>query len=94
MLEHYPVAYLDQLISIVTAATILAYSLYTFTASHSSLFMLTIPFVIYGIFRYLYLVHKEKLGESPEEILLHDPPMFINVLLWVLLTILILYFAP
>ncbi len=91
VLEHYPIQYLDQLISIVTAATILAYSLYTFTASNSPLFMLTIPFVIYGIFRYLYLVHKEKLGENPEEILLRDKPTIINISLWVLLSILILY---
>ena len=91
VLEHYPIQYLDQLISIVTAATILAYSLYTFTASNSNLFMLTIPFVIYGIFRYLYLVHKEQLGENPEEILLQDKPTIINISLWVLLSIFILY---
>ena len=91
VLEHYPIQYLDQLISIVTAATILAYSLYTFTASNSNLFMLTIPFVIYGIFRYLYLVHKEQLGENPEEILLQDKPTIINISLWVLLSIVILY---
>lgn len=91
VLEHYSVQYLDQLISIVTAATILAYSFYTFTASPSSLYMLTIPFVIYGIFRYLYLVHKEKLGENPEEILLSDTPMLINIIFWGLASILILY---
>lgn len=91
VLAHYPIPYLDQLISIVTSATILAYSLYTFTASRSSLYMLTIPFVIYGIFRYLYLVHNEKLGENPEEILLADWPTIINIVLWVLATILILY---
>ena len=91
VLEHYPLTYLDQLISIVTAATILAYSFYTFTASQSPLFMLTIPFVIYGIFRYLYLVHKEMLGESPEEVLLSDTPLIVNILLWVTISILILY---
>jgi len=92
VLEHYPLSYLDQLISIVTAATILAYSLYTFTASQSEYFMLTIPFVIYGIFRYLYLVHNKELGESTEEILLKDKPLLINVLIWVLLSISLLYF--
>lgn len=91
VLEQYSVQYLDQLISIVTAATILAYSFYTFTASRSPLFMLTIPFVIYGIFRYLYLVHNEKLGENPEEILLSDIPTIVNIILWVLVSILILY---
>ena len=92
VLEHYPLPYLDQLISIVTAATILAYSFYTFTAGQSTLFMLTIPFVIYGIFRYLYLVHKEMLGESPEEVLLSDTPMIVNILLWVIISIILLYF--
>lgn len=91
VLEQYSVQYLDQLISIVTAATILAYSLYTFTASRSPLYMVTIPFVIYGIFRYLYLVHNEKLGENPEEILLSDIPTIVNIILWVLVSILILY---
>ncbi len=91
VLAYYPIPYLDQLITIVTSATILAYSLYTFTASRSTLYMLTIPFVIYGIFRYLYLVHNEELGESPEEILLSDLPTIINIVLWVLTTVLILY---
>lgn len=90
VLEHYPLPYLDQLISIVTASTIMAYSLYTFTDSHSELFMLTIPFVVYGIFRYLYLVYKLELGESPEEVLLRDKPMIFNLLLWVLVSMAIM----
>ena len=91
VLEHYSLPFLDQLLSVVTAATILSYSTYTFTASSSPYFMLTIPFVIYGIFRYLYLVHKKNLGENPEEILLTDPPMIIAVFLWLLSCILILH---
>lgn len=91
VLEHYSVSYLDSLISIVTASTIVGYSLYTFTATASRLFMLTIPFVIYGIFRYLYLVHQKDLGENAEVILLKDRPMVINILLWLLLSIAILY---
>ena len=90
VLEHYPLPFLDQLLSVVTTATILAYSTYTFTASSSPYFMLTIPFVIYGVFRYLYLVHNKNLGESPEEILLTDPPMIINIILWLLSCILII----
>jgi len=90
VLEHYSLPYLDQLISIVTASTIIAYSLYTFTDSQSGLFMLTIPFVVYGIFRYLYLVYKQDLGESPEEVLLKDKPMIINILLWVMVSIAIM----
>jgi 4-hydroxybenzoate polyprenyltransferase len=93
VLEHYPLPFIEQLISIVTASTIIAYSLYTFTDNHESqLFMITIPFVVYGIFRYLYLVYKQDLGESPEEVLLKDKPMIINILLWVLISIAILAF--
>ena len=90
VLKHYPVQYLDQLISIVTAAAILGYSLYTFTASQTDYFMLTIPFVIYGIFRYLYLLHHKNMGENPEEVLLQDKPTLVNIIAWVLLSILIL----
>ncbi len=90
VLEHYPVQYLDQLISIVTAAAILGYSLYTFTASQTDYFMLTIPFVIYGIFRYLYLLHHKNMGENPEDVLLKDKPTLVNIIAWVLLSILIL----
>ncbi len=92
VLEHYPVPFIDQLISIVTASTVIAYSLYTFTNSHSELFMITIPFVVYGIFRYLYLVHKQDLGESPEEVLLTDKPLIINILLWVISSVAIMAF--
>jgi len=87
VLEHYPLAYVDQLISIVTASTIIAYSLYTFTDSKTELFMATIPFVVYGIFRFLYLVYKEELGESPEELLLQDKPLIITIFLWVLISL-------
>jgi 4-hydroxybenzoate polyprenyltransferase len=90
VLEHYPIKYLDQLIAIVTASTIIGYSLYTFTASHTELFMLTIPFVIYGIFRYLYLIYAKDLGDSPDEVLMQDKPLIINILAWVVLSVIIL----
>ncbi len=91
VLADYSVAYLDQLISIVTASTIMAYSLYTFTAGRTEYFMLSIPFVIYGIFRYLFLVHKKDMGGSPEDVLLQDRPFIVNICLWVLVCVLILY---
>lgn len=91
VLEHYSLEFLDQLISIVTSSTILAYSLYTFTASTTEYFMLSIPFTIYGVFRYLFLVHKKGMGGSPEEVLLQDKPMLINLLLWLLFVIAVLY---
>jgi 4-hydroxybenzoate polyprenyltransferase len=95
ILEEYSIPLLDEMISVVTASTVIAYSLYTFTSptavKHNYL-MLTIPFVLYGIFRYLYLVHKKNLGGSPEIILLTDMPILIDVVLFVASTIVIVYF--
>jgi|ERR1035437_298511 4-hydroxybenzoate polyprenyltransferase len=95
ILEEYSIPLLDEMISVVTASTVIAYSLYTFTSStaakHNYL-MLTIPFVLYGIFRYLYLVHKKNMGGSPESILLKDKPTLVNIVLFVSATIIIVYF--
>lgn len=93
ILNEYLPEMLDQMISVVTSSTVMAYSLYTFTSGHSVYLMTTIPFVIYGIFRYLYLVHKRDFGGSPEAALLKDPPMLINIILWVVACSLILYFG-
>lgn len=82
VLEHYSLEFLDQMITIVTSGTIVAYSLYTFYSNESIYLMLTIPFVIYGIFRYLYLIHQHGLGGHPEEILLSDKPLLFNIILW------------
>ncbi len=86
ILEEYTLPLLDQMASIVTGSTLVAYGLYTFTApalpsNHSM--MLTIPFVLYGIFRYLYLVHVRGEGGSPEDVLLKDAPLMLDILLWV-----------
>ncbi len=85
VLEEYSADLLDQMASTVTASTLIAYGLYTFTAeglpeNHSM--MLTIPFVLYGIFRYLYLVHKKDQGGSPEDVLLRDAPLMVCIVLW------------
>lgn len=90
-LGSYSLPLLDQLITIVAAATISAYSLYTFTATDSSAMMLTIPFVIYGIFRYLYLVQVENSGEAPTEVLFTDRPLQVCVGMWGASVIVILY---
>lgn len=85
ILREYSTELLDQMISIVTASTIMAYSLYTFKAEglpENGLMMLTIPHVLYGMFRYLYLVHKRNSGGSPEDVLLRDRPLLIAILLW------------
>ncbi|WP_275296710.1 decaprenyl-phosphate phosphoribosyltransferase [Brevibacillus choshinensis] len=84
VLEHYSIAFLDQLISIVTSATIMTYSLYTANTGPNAYMMWTIPFVIYGIFRYLYLVHMKQGGGSPEKSLLEDKHILLTVILFTL----------
>lgn len=84
-LGQYTTELVDQLVAVVAPAMVVAYTLYTFTAEnlpadHSM--MLTIPFVIYGVFRYLFLVHRRNLGGAPEEIFLTDMPLLANILLW------------
>ncbi|HOW92840.1 MAG TPA: decaprenyl-phosphate phosphoribosyltransferase [Anaerolineaceae bacterium] len=94
VLSGYSITFIDQLITIVSATTIIAYSLYTFSApnlSENHSMMLTIPFVLYGIFRYLYLINKHNAGGEPEEILLTDRPIQLTVLLWGVAVIAILY---
>ncbi len=96
ILDEYTLPLLDQMGSIVTGALLIAYGLYTFTAeglpaNHSM--MLTIPFVLYGIFRYLYLVNVKKEGGSPEEVLLKDLPILITAIGWVTTAGVILLFA-
>lgn len=94
ILKEYTPELLDEMISVTTASTVIAYSLYTFTAenlprNHSM--MLTIPFMLYGIFRYLYLIHIKNEGGSPEELLLRDRPLLISVVLWAIAVAAILY---
>jgi 4-hydroxybenzoate polyprenyltransferase len=96
VLDGYTIGLLDQLIVVVSATTIMAYSLYTFSADNlpsNHLMMLTIPFVLYGIFRYLHLIHVENAGGSPDELILTDRPLLLTLLVWGLLSILILYFG-
>jgi 4-hydroxybenzoate polyprenyltransferase len=82
VLTGYSLPLVDQLVTVVTSATIVAYSLYTFGSEHSAALMLTIPFVVFGLFRYLLLVHRDDLGEEPEQILLTDRPILAAVALW------------
>jgi 4-hydroxybenzoate polyprenyltransferase len=85
VLDGYTLPLLDQLIVVVSSATIMAYSLYTFSAENvpkNHLMMLTIPFVAYGIFRYLWLIHVEDAGGAPDELLLSDRPLLLTFLLW------------
>lgn len=93
-LKEYSIEMLDQIIGIVTGTTIVAYALYTFSAEglpDNHLMMLTIPFVVYGLFRYLYLIHSKGEGGAPDEVLLRDRPTQLTVVLWVLLAFVVLY---
>ncbi|WP_245640235.1 decaprenyl-phosphate phosphoribosyltransferase [Paenibacillus dakarensis] len=83
VLEHYSLELLDQFSGIVTTATIISYSLFTFTSGRTIHLMWTIPLVIYGIFRYLYLIHIEKKGGSPDRVLLEDRHILMTVLVYV-----------
>jgi 4-hydroxybenzoate polyprenyltransferase len=94
VLDGYTLPFLDQMITIVSSTTIIAYSLYTFSApnlpaDHSM--MLTIPFVLYGVFRYLYLIQVKQAGGAPEELLLSDRPLQITLLFFGILVMLIFY---
>ncbi len=95
-LDEYSVELVDQLILLVASAMIMAYSLYTFSAENlprDYSMMLTIPLVIYGVFRYLYLVRVKRQGGAPEDMLLADAGLLGTVAAWCALTIAILYLA-
>jgi len=96
VLDGYTIPLLDQYIMIVSGTTIVAYSLYTFSApnvpaNHSM--MLSIPFVVYAIFRYLYLIHVEEKGGEPEEILLSDRPFQVAMVLWAVTVVSVFYLS-
>ena len=94
ILDEYTPEFLDQMISIVASSTVMAYSLYTFSAPNlpkNNAMMLTIPFVLFGIFRYLYLIHLKNEGGSPEDVLLKDIPIIAVIALWLLTSLTILF---
>ena len=94
VLEGYTIPFLDQLIAIVSTATIISYSLYTFSAPNipeNHTMMLTIPFVVYAIFRYLYLVQVEQKGGAPEDLVLTDRPIQVTFVLWGIAVLLVFY---
>ncbi len=94
VLQGYTLPFLDQLLMLDSAMTLMTYSLYTFSAPNlpnNHAMMLTIPFVLYGVFRYLYLVQVRGVGEAPEEVLFEDRPMQTAIVLWGLSVLLIFY---
>jgi 4-hydroxybenzoate polyprenyltransferase len=97
ILKEYNTHLLDQMISVVTASTLIAYCLYTISEETVAKFgtrnlIFTIPFVLYGIFRYLYLIHQKAEGGMPEALILRDKPLLLDIFLWIVTAILILNF--
>jgi 4-hydroxybenzoate polyprenyltransferase len=97
ILKEYNTYLLDQMISVVTASTLLAYCLYTISAETVAKFgtrnlIFTVPFVLYGIFRYLYLIHQKAEGGTPEALIIRDKPLLLDIFLWIAAAALILHF--
>ena len=82
VLAHYSTALVDQLLAIVAAATIGAYSAYALTAHETGWLVVTVPFVVYGLFRYLLLLHRRGLGQEPDALLVEDLPLLVTVAAW------------
>ncbi len=98
-LKEYSPYFLDQMIAVVTASTVVAYAIYTVSPEvrnklGTDKLYLTIPFVLFGIFRYLYLVHQREEGGNPTQLLLSDRPLLLDVLLWLLTAAVLLYWKP
>jgi len=96
VLDHYSPAFLDQMINVVTASSVVSYALYcvapeTVEKYHTQDLVFTIPLVLYGIFRYLYLMYQRPGERNPTEAILRDPPFLINILLWGLVVVWIVY---
>ena len=96
ILAEYSAGLLDQMIAVVTASTVTAYALYTMSPEtvakfRTQLLPATLPFVLYGIFRYLYLLYRRRLGGNPSELFLSDRALLVNTLLWMLAVLLIIY---
>lgn len=93
-LADYSIPFLDQMIASVTSSTLLAYALYSFssqTAQQTHALIFSLPFVVYGLFRYLYLCYQKNQGGEPETLVVSDKPFLINIALWIISCTLILY---
>jgi 4-hydroxybenzoate polyprenyltransferase len=98
VLGHYDISFTDQMNTVAVTGTIICYALYTVSdrtvnTFHTENLIYTTPFVIYGMFRYLYLLHKKNLGESPEQIVTKDISLIVNILLWFASAFIIIYKA-
>jgi len=96
VLSHYSPAFLDQMINVVTASTVVSYAMYAIAPEttekfHTQHLIYTIPMVLFGIFRYLYLIYQKPSRRNPTEAILRDPAFMINILIWGLAVLLIVY---
>ena len=90
VLDGYSLELVDQLTGIVASGTVIAYAIYTVTAGHSRALLATVPFVVFGVFRYLLLMHRYDIGEEPEQVLLKDVPILVAVAGWIVMAAAIL----
>lgn len=98
VLKDYSVAFLDQVIAIVTGATIICYALYTVDVRTQEVFqtramLLTVPSVMYGIFRYIYIIYHQNKGDDPTQTVMRDLPTLINLMLWVLISLIVVVYG-
>jgi 4-hydroxybenzoate polyprenyltransferase len=98
ILAEYSESFLDQMVAVVTASTVTAYALYTMSPEtvakfDTRLLPVTLPFVLYGVFRYLYLLYRRELGGNPSDLLLNDRALLVNTGLW-MLTLLVIIYGP
>jgi 4-hydroxybenzoate polyprenyltransferase len=96
VLENYSETLLDQMMAVATSSAVIAYSLYTIAPETIAKFgthnlMLTVPFVLYGVYRYLYLVYRKEMGGAPEQALVSDLPLLVDVLLWMGSVVAVIY---
>jgi len=96
VLSHYSAAFLDQMINVVTASTVVSYAMYSISPEtvekfHTQRLIYTIPMVLFGIFRYLYLIYQKQTGRNPTEAILRDVPFLINIVIWALAVVWIVY---
>ena len=96
VLDEYSILLIDQMITVMTAATVIVYTLYTLSPETVEKFgtnnlMYTVPFVLYGVYRYLYLVYQKEDGGSPEQLLIGDKPLLLNIFLYGIAVVAILY---
>ena len=96
VLEHYNLTFLDQMINVVTASTIVAYSLYTVDPATAARLgtrhlVVTVPLALFGIFRFLFLLYQKSDAASPTEAILRDPPFLVNIALWGATVLVLIY---